>query len=58
MPSDELKAATTRPAPISSNPNETTSRVPTSNATTAAIGVEIAATIANGSVCTPADSVE
>jgi hypothetical protein len=36
----------------------TTSRVPTLRATTAATGVKTAATMANGSVCTPADSVE
>jgi hypothetical protein len=58
VPSEELKAATTRPPPIRSNPRLTTSRVPTRNATTAAIGVATAATTANGSVCRPADSVE
>jgi len=36
----------------------TTSRVPTFNATTAAMGVKMAATMANGNVCRPADSVE
>jgi hypothetical protein len=36
----------------------TTSREPTLSATTAAIGVKMAATMAKGSVCTPADSVE
>ena len=43
---------------MSSSPTVTTRRVPTFSATTAAIGVKTAATMANGSVCTPADSVE
>ena len=43
---------------MSSNPVVTTRRVPTLSATTAAIGVATAATMANGSVCRPADSVE
>src|SRR6202035_4958708 len=55
---EELSAATTRPAPISSRPTVTTRRVPTRSATTAAMGVAMAATIANGRVCTPAERVE
>ena len=58
VPASELKAATTNPPPMSSSPTVTTRRVPTLRATTAAIGVHTAATMANGSVCRPADSVE
>src|SRR5580704_14730470 len=54
----ELKADTTRPPPIRSNPAVTTTRAPIRSATTAATGVTTAATTANGSVCTPADKVE
>src|SRR3974390_131772 len=43
---------------MSSNPVVTTSRDPTLSATTAATGVAMAATMAKGSVCTPADKVE
>ena len=53
-----LKAATINPAAMSRSPVVTTSRVPTLRATTAAIGVKTAATIAKGNVCTPADRVE
>ena len=54
----ELNAATTKPPAISSRPTATTARVPTFSASTAASGVATAATMAKGSVCTPADRVE
>src|SRR6185437_4387602 len=54
----ELNAATTSPPPMRSRPVDTTTRDPILSATTAASGVKTAATTANGSVCTPADSVE
>ena len=47
----ELKAATTSPPAMRSSPMVTTRRVPTLSATTAASGVNTAATTANGSVC-------
>ena len=43
---------------MSTNPAATTTLVPILRARMAASGVAMAATMAKGSVCTPADSVE
>src|SRR5580658_8706372 len=54
----DVSPAMIKPPAISNKPSATTIRVPTFRATTAPMGVKMAATTAKGSVCTPAESVE